>query len=180
MKGLRLALVVAFAVSVFAFGFGAVNARAGETKILEFDSMVGVPRPYTGPTNAIRGIGGGGLPWVVGSATGELKQSGKLELSVKGLVFDPTDQAVIDRGLAGMNNQPSFNAVVSCLSRDSSGNPTTVNVATGAFPATIGAASSGGGNAKVEARLTLPKPCIAPIVFVTNAAGNAWFATTGQ
>jgi hypothetical protein len=34
------------------------------------------------------------------------------------------------------------------------------------------------GNAKVEAQLTLPQPCIAPIVFVTSA-GGAWFAATG-
>jgi hypothetical protein len=180
MKALRLVLVLAAVVSVMAFGFGPIGARAGVPKILEFDSMVGVPRPYTGAANAIRGVNGGGLPWVIGSATGELKQSGKLELSVTGLVFDPNDQAVKDRNLAGINNQPKFNALVSCLSRDASGNPLTVNLTTGPFAATTGPAGSGGGNAKVEAQLALPKPCIAPIVFVTNEAASAWFAATGQ
>jgi hypothetical protein len=48
--------------------------------------MIGVPRPYTGVTNAIRGITGGGLPWVVCFASGELKASGKVEVTVHGLV----------------------------------------------------------------------------------------------
>jgi len=155
----------------------ALSART--PKILEFDTMIGVPRPYTGATNAIRGLAGGGLPWVVGSATGELKTDGQLELTITGLVFDPNDSAVIQRGIGGTNNQTHFNAVVSCLSVDGSGNPTTVNLATGPFPATTGPASSGGGNAKVEADLDLPSPCIAPIVFVTSASG-AWFAATGK
>lgn len=179
MKAFRMALVLAVAVSAVAFGFGAVNAR-GVPKVLEFGSMTGVPRPYTGAANAIRGVNGGGLPWVISSAEGELKQSGKLELTVTGLVFDPNDQAVKDRNLAGINNQAKFNAVVSCLSRDAAGNAITVNLPTGAFSATTGPAASGGGNAKAEAQLTLPQPCIAPIVFVTNEAGTAWFAATGQ
>jgi hypothetical protein len=36
-----------------------------------------------------------------------------------------------------------------------------------------------GGTARIEARLTLPEPCIAPIVFVTSASG-AWFAVSGR
>jgi len=51
-------------------------------------------------------------------------------------------------------------------------------VLTGTFPATTGPATSGGGDATIEATLTLPDPCIAPIIFVTNA-GGAWFASTG-
>jgi hypothetical protein len=53
-----------------------------------------------------------------------------------------------------------------------------VNVPAGSFPATTGAASEGGGNADIEADLSLPQPCIAPIVFVTSP-GGAWFATIG-
>jgi hypothetical protein len=37
---------------------------------------------------------------------------------------------------------------------------------------------SGGGNAEIEAQLTLPQPCIAPLIFVTSP-GGAWFAATG-
>ena len=52
------------------------------------------------------------------------------------------------------------------------------NVSTDLFPATTGAASAGGGNARIRAELTLPQPCIAPIIFVTSPTGS-WFAVTG-
>ena len=64
---------------------------------------------------------------------------------------------------------------MSCL--DGNGNP--VNRLTDPFPATTGFAANGGGNASIEAMIDLPKPCIAPIVFVTSPSG-AWFAVTGQ
>jgi len=35
------------------------------------------------------------------------------------------------------------------------------------------------GNAKIEARVDLPEPCLAPLVFVTNP-GGAWFAVSGS
>lgn len=161
--------------TLFAYQGAPAVVADGAPKILEFDSMAGVPRPYTGATNAIRGVPGGGLPWVIGEAKGELKADGKLEVEVKGLVFDPNDQAVIDRGLAGQNTVPAFKVIVSCLSRDAAGNAVTVNVSTDQFPATTG---PGAGDAKIEARVALPAPCIAPIIFVTNPAG-AWFAATG-
>lgn len=158
------------------------EARGGEIKVpklLEWDTMVGVPRPFTGATNAIRGVAGGGLPWVIGPTKGELDVNGRLEIEVTGLVFDPADATVISRGLANMNTVPAFAAVVSCLSKDAAGAASTVNMMTEAFPATQGMASAGGGNAKIEAQVMLPKPCIAPIVFVTSPTG-AWFAATGQ
>jgi len=165
--GVTMTIVV---VSVF-FGLRASEVRAKAPTIMEFDSMAGVPRPYTGAANAIRGINGGGLPWVVSTATGELKQSGDLEVKVTGLVIDPNDLAAIAAGLAGKNPVASFKAIVSCQTV-SAGAATVVNVSTGLFPAT------GGGNAKIEAHLDLPRPCIAPIIFVTSP-GGAWFAATG-
>ncbi len=148
-------------------------------KVLEFDTMVGVPRPYTGSANAIRGVPGGGLPWVLSSAKGELSVDGNLEVEVTGLVFDPNDPAVIAAGLANRNTVPAFRAIVSCLSKDLGGAPVTVNLMTEPFPATTGLAGEGGGNSKIEAQLQLPTPCIAPIVFVTSP-GGAWFAATGK
>ncbi|MEZ4683839.1 MAG: hypothetical protein R2932_57480 [Caldilineaceae bacterium] len=153
-----------------------IDARAKDApKLLEFDTMIGVPKPYTGNVNMIRGVAGGGLPWVIREAKGELKADGKLEVEVKGLVFDPNDLDVIGRGLANQNTVPAFRAVVSCLSKDGAGNPITVNLTTDQFPATTGI---GAGDAKIETRLSLPSPCIAPIMFVTSPAG-AWFAATG-
>ena len=67
-----------------------------------------------------------------------------------------------------------FRGLVSCLTSDAA----VVNTPTGDFPATLGAATAGGGNANIEANLDLPNPCIAPIVFVTSGGGS-WFAATG-
>jgi len=173
MKKLLLVTLSAILLVSAFFAGSTSTATAKESKILEFDSMVGVPRPYTGATNAIRGVPGGGLPWIVGSAEGELKTNGKLEIKVVGLVFDPNDPDVIASGIGGTNTVPNFKAIVSCLSKDADGNPTTVNVSTGLFPA------DAAGNSKIEARVSLPQPCIAPIIFVTNPNG-AWFAATGN
>lgn len=171
----RLFVVTLSAVLlVSAFFAGSVSpAAAKETKISEFDTMIGVPRPYTGATNAIRGVPGGGLPWVVSFAEGELKANGKIEVTVEGLVLDPND-AVVNSvpGRAGTNPSPNFKVIVSCLSKDAAGNPTTVNVSTGLFPA------DAAGNAQIEDTVSLPTPCIAPIIFVTNPGGS-WFAATG-
>ena len=131
--------------------------------------MVGVPRPYTGATNAIRGVPGGGRPWVVGFAEGELKANGEIEVKVRGLVLDPNEPNFPP---AGTNPIPNFKAIVSCLSKDASGSPTTVNVSTGLFPADVA------GNAVIEDMINLPQPCIAPIIFITSPTG-AWFAATG-
>lgn len=152
----------------------AVPVSADDPAILKFSTMIGVPKPLTGTTNPIRGIGGGGLPWVIGSAEGKLTTGGKLNVYVTGLVLDPSDPTVASRGLGNMNPVASFRAAVSCLSANGS----VVNVLTDPFPATTGLAANGGGNATIEARIDLPHPCIAPIIFVTSPAG-AWFAVTG-
>ncbi|OGN93192.1 MAG: hypothetical protein A2Y88_15160 [Chloroflexi bacterium RBG_13_48_10] len=143
-------------------------ATAKESKILEFDSMVGIPQAFTGTQSPIRGINGGGLPWVLSSARGELAASGKLEIEVQGLVLAAGANS-------GINPIPNFRAIVSCLKNDGS----VENVISGLFPATTGAAEDGGGNAKIETTLTLPQPCLAPLVFVTSPIGS-WFAVTGN
>src|SRR4030067_785532 len=114
-------------------------AIAKETKILEFDTMVGIPQAFTGTQNPIRGINGGGLPWMLTSAKGELKGGGKLELDIRGLVL-------ADGANEGSNPIPNFRAIVSCLTGDGG----VENVTSGLFPATTGAAVAGGGNAKIE------------------------------
>ena len=133
--------------------------------MLEFQTMVGVPRPYTGGTNAIRGVPGGGLPWVLDAAVGELRTNGEIEVAVAGLVL-------AEGANTGRNPVPNFRAVVSCLSIDDEGAPIVVNLQTGLFPA------DEEGNCVIEDQVELPDPCIAPIVFVTNPNG-AWFAATG-
>lgn len=132
--------------------------------IMEFNTMAAVTGPYVGSANPIRGVNGGGLPWVITDGHGELQANGTLELNVHGLVLAAGP-------LTGTNPIPNFMAIVSCLSI-SNGSPTTINVSTGLFPATTS------GDAHIETRVSLPSPCIAPIVFVTSPSG-AWFAATG-
>ena len=163
-----ITLAIVLALSAVLMGGQFSQAAAKEPKILEFDTMVGLPQAFTGTQNPIRGINGGGLPWMISSGSGELKATGKLEISVRGLVLAAGSNA-------GTNPIANFRAIVSCLTSDAG----VVNVSTGLFPATLGAASAGGGNAKIEASLALPQPCIAPIIFVTSPSG-AWFAATGH
>jgi hypothetical protein len=173
MKGIRrfgiaLALAAGLAASLVA---GSSSAVAKAPKVLEFGTMVGVTEPYTGATNAIRGIPGGGLPWIISSGVGELSPDGKLEVNVRGLVL--AKRLPVPAVNQGKNPIANFKAIVSCLSVDSTGAATTVNVTTGTFPATST------GNADIEATVALPSPCIAPIVFVTSPTGS-WFAATGR
>jgi len=165
-------LIVVLVITAFFFAGTVSRASADESKLLEFNNMIGVPRPYTGAANAIRGVPGGGLPWVIEFGKGKVSPEGNVDVLVKGLVFDPNDQAVIDRGIGGTNTVANFKVIVSCLSKDADGNTTTVNVSTGLFPADTT------GNAHIKDTVILPSPCIVPILLVTSPTG-AWFATTG-
>lgn len=147
----------------------ASGASSSDDKILEFDTLVGVSGPFVGATNPIRGVDGGGLPWQIDEGKGELRADGSLEVEVEGLVL--LDGAPVPPALRGTNPVPAFRAVVSCLTTVD-GAPATRNVSTDIFPATTT------GDAEIEASVTLPSPCFAPIVFVTSPTGS-WFAVTG-
>jgi hypothetical protein len=149
------------------FFAGSVStAEAKGPKVLKFNSMVGIPVGLTGAQSVVplRGINGGGVPWTIADASGELRANGHLEISVQGLVLATT----------GSNPSQTFRGLVSCVRSDG----TFANIPTDAFPATTGPASAGGGNAEIVADITLPQPCIAPIIFVTSGGGN-WFAAIG-
>jgi hypothetical protein len=112
------------------------------------------------------------LPWVLDAAKGELRDDGKLEVEVLGLIIP-----VLPDGRFGFNPAPFFRAAVSCLTLDQAGMVAVENVFTdNGDEVMIGDPREG--DAKIEAWLDLPQPCLAPIVFVTNPAG-AWFAVTG-
>ena len=167
MSHIRLA--VKMAAGIAAAAAFAPAALAGD-KVIEFDSMAGVVRPFTGSANPIRGVNGGGLPWVIRKGKGEVKADGRIEVKVRGLVL--ADDPAVPPARRLVNPIPNFRAVVSCLTVDAAGLAATVNVTTGDFPATTA------GDSEIEAALELPSPCIAPIVFVTSP-GGAWFAVTG-
>ncbi len=143
----------------------ASTARADDLTVLEFETMAAVSGAFVGSSNPIRGVNGGGLPWVISRGEGQLDADGRLEVQVEGLVLAPSAPP----SLRGTNPVPAFKAIVSCLASDGS----TVNVSTGTFPA------SQAGNSEIEATVQPPTPCFAPIIFVTSAGGN-WFAVTGR
>ena len=146
------------------------SASADPGTILKFDVMTPVTGPYTGTSNPIRMVNGGGLPWIITSGTGSLKRDGRLQIHVRGLVL--ADSPAVPANLRGINPVPDFEAIVSCQTITGS-MATVTNVATGQFPASMS------GNADIKARVNLPQPCIAPIVFVASPTG-AWFAATGS
>jgi hypothetical protein len=163
VTGKRIAFVLGLGAVVVGIAAFAATGSSGNG-VLEFNTMSPVVAPFTGAANPIRGINGGGVPWKLTSAKGELSSSGELELKVRGLVLAAT----------GVNPVASFRGVVNCL--------TPASPMTGVSVATDPVATNTAGNVEIEARLTLPDPCIAPIVFVTNGGGaapGAWFATTG-
>jgi hypothetical protein len=158
-------LLLLFLVGTIALGL-VIQATAGpnDAKVLKFDRMAPVVPPFTGATNPIRGVNGGGVPWALTSAEGQLRADGRLRIEVVGLIIPAR----------GTNPVSAFRGVVNCLTTES---PTTgFNLVTDPFPATPE------GDATIGATVELPTPCIAPIVFVTNGTGappGAWFATTG-
>ena len=134
--------------------------------MISFRTMYGVDGPFRGAANAIRGIPGDDLAWAVAhSAKGKLTTRGDLHIVVRGLVFK-------EGPLTGKNDEAHFRAVVSCLTESGDTTPV-VNVATAGFPA------STSGNSNIDARLELPNPCVAPIIFITGEDPNKWFAATG-
>jgi len=147
----------------------ASGASSNDRKVLEFETMAPVTGPFVGSANPIRGVNGGGLPWQIAEARGELSSNGKIEVEVRGLVL--LNGPPVPPALRGKNPAAAFRAIVSCLTVVN-GSPATTNVATDAFPATMT------GDSKIEATVSLPRPCFAPIIFV-GPSPTTWFAVTG-
>ena len=78
----------------------------------------------------------------------------------------------------GINTAAFFQVIVSCLSVDAGGNLVTANVMTNNGVEVMEGDPSNG-DARIEADLALPTPCVAPIVFVTSPDGS-WLSATGQ
>jgi hypothetical protein len=164
-----LTVVALGVVALLLVGTVAVATAKGPDKVLQWKTMVGVPAGLTGAQSQVplRGINGGGIPWTIEKGHGALSASGHLEIDVKGLVLAAGANT-------GSNPSATFRGLVSCVNPDG----TFTNVLTDPFPATTGPASTGGGNSEIEADVSLPSTCIAPIVFVTSGTGS-WFASTG-
>ena len=154
MRKLSLIFVI-LVLSIFA-------VASDDAQILSGKTMVGVSGPYVGTTSPIRDIGGGGVPWRIAEGKFELESNGRLEVKVRGLVV----------ASSGVNPVKFFRAVLSCQIIDGMGRPAILNVNTDDFPATAA------GDSDIEAQITIPSPCFAPIVFVTSPNGR-WFAVSG-
>jgi hypothetical protein len=156
------------------------NKQSESLEVLRFNTMYAVDGPFVShvPTQltdlTIRDVLGDSLPWKIRkSIQGVLFANGVLKIQVRGLVFPGRP-----------NDEENFRALVSCQTLEN--NVIVVkNLITAPF-------RTGGrhnnpnlirkGNVDIKARLTLPRPCVAPIVMILNGdakAGNLWFAVTG-
>jgi hypothetical protein len=144
------------------------SASDGNDRESTVFGLTPVVQPFTGNANPIRNLGGGGVPWKITMGKAELDGTGKLEVHVTGLVLAGT----------GANPIANFAAILSCRSLDPvSKTPSIVNLVAGTAPATTT------GDSEIIGRVTLPSPCIAPIVFVaipaTATAPARWLAASG-
>src|SRR5262245_31390213 len=127
--------------------------------VVKFHTMAPVTGAFVGGGGTpIRGIHGGGLPWALGAAQGELRADGSLRVQVKGLVLAAGPNS-------GTNPVPTFRAIVSF--------ETLAPIFTDAVPA------STAGDADISTVVELPHPAFAPIIFVGPGTNAVWFAVTG-
>jgi len=145
--------------------------RANAPKlVLRFSTMYGVDGPFLGDANPVRGLNGDDLPWQIADSDGQLLSDGTITIAVRGLIF-PNDPEV-PPAQRGINDEDHFRAMVSCLTEGTSDTPV-ANVATQGFPATRS------GNSFIHARVQLPNPCVAPVVFIVSGDEDDWLAVTG-
>ena len=163
-----LAVTAGFARSPIA----SASAVTTDRDVLQFQSMSGNHGPFIGAVGSIAGVPAAGLPWMIGSVQGDLDVNGELTIDMDGLVL--ANAPSVPPSLRGTNPVPFFSAVVSCTTA-TGGAISTTNVTTANVPATIP-----GGDARIDQKLSLPHPCLAPIVLLTAPGGSAWFAVTGS
>jgi hypothetical protein len=171
---LRWTLAIALSAAILPSVVRGDEDRDGRDQILRFHTMSTIQGALVGTRNPLlRDQAGGGLPWVITSGRGVLRSDSSVRIEVRGLVLADDPSVPLARRLT--NPIPTFRAVVSCVKADGT-------AVTGQTPA---ASASTDGNAHIEGFVDppLPKPCVAPIVFVGNGAGEqqdvTWFAATG-
>jgi hypothetical protein len=134
-------------------------AEGGGIAVVKFHTMTPVTGQFVGGGGTpIRGIHGGGLPWALGAAQGELSADGRLRVHVKGLVLAAGPNS-------GTNPIPTFRAIVSF--------ETVAPIFTDSVPASLT------GDAIIDTHVELPHPGFAPIIFIGPGTNAVWFAVTG-
>ena len=149
-------LLALFGAASLVIGSAAVASAHSSHDLLVFDSMSPVTGAAVGTVND-RGITGGGKPWAITSASGDLDRNGDVHVTVSGLVIPVAP-------FNGINPVGAFGVTVSCVTPHG-----VVNLRTGTAPA------STAGDSTITGAVALPNPCKDPIVFVTSP-GGAWFA----
>ena len=163
IRTLRLAVVLGL-MAVVLVGAGTVAAKPGgpggpggpghgPKKILD-TRLVGLAVPGT----VVVGVTGAGHAWALKDGKATLSSDGRVDLHVHGLVLTPE----------GTNPVANGRVVVSC-NGGGAGNV----VQSGLVPLSVPK-----GDAHFNGWLTLPSPCLAPVIFFTSP-GGAWFAVSG-
>ena len=171
MKTISLCVLLGLAITALSSSAAADGFH--RKTLLATDVMYGVDGPFVGDGNPVRGIPGDDLPWESPShVVARLTTDGFLFIAVRGLVLGNDDVVPPDQRLT--NPDDTFRGAVSCLTEDEdNGTTPPVNVLTKPFKA------DAKGNSLIAEKLTLPNPCVAPIVFVLDGDEFAWFAATG-
>jgi hypothetical protein len=148
-------LAVAFGLlAALVVGTGTVAAQSGgRHKVLDKE-LIGLATPRT----VIAGVTGAGHAWSIEEGNAKLFSDGRVLVNVEGLVLFPE----------GTQPVANVHVVVSC-NGGGAGNI----VSSGDVPL-----SQPEGDMHFNGWLTLPSPCLDPVIFVTST-GGAWFATTG-
>ena len=167
-RSVRVALLVGALAAVVAAGTvvasdGNRNSGDGDhgdngnARILDA-TLAGIPASLTGQT--FMGAIGGGVAWRIASGEAKLSSGGRLNVEVEGLVLAAGAKV-------GTNPIPTGRALVSC-----SGAVVAMSDSVPFSPT---------GDAEVDAMVSLPASCLAPVVFFAGdtGAGPRWFAVTG-
>ena len=151
-RSIRLAVAMAL-LAALVVGTGTVVADSGHGKILD-TRLVGLAEPGT----VVAGVPGAMHAWAIDRGNAKLYADGRVNLRVKGLVLTPEDTNPVANG----------RVVVSC-NGGGAGNV----VQSGLVPLSVP-----DGDAHFNQWLTLPSPCLAPVIFFTSPGGS-WFAVSG-
>jgi len=139
---------------LIALALGTVaNATATGRAVLS-SSMTGIPTAGL----SLLGVPGGGVAWVLDNGTATLSADGRVHVEVNGLVLATTHVNPIATG----------RVIVACGGA--------------AVDSTAPVPFSTDGHAVVNATVSLPSPCLAPVVFFAGVTGGGdrWFAVTGM
>jgi hypothetical protein len=153
-RSLRFAIAAALLAGLVLETGTVAAANRGHHKILDVQ-LVGLAVPRT----VIAGVTGAGHAWAIDEGNAKLFADGRLLINVEGLVLTPE----------GTNPVGSGKGVVSC-----NGGATPADIVSSA----VVPLSVPDGDAHVNQWLTLPSPCLNPVIFFTSAGGG-WFATSG-